>query len=123
MDKRILKVQLVLVGYHAENLDASYWDGNGDCPQNWRPKGLFYFPFLQNVDISDIEELFEYARTQLREFSWHDNSSACYFDDVNIVPNKLDKNEFVAWDYGNFDDIKSISKEELTAFIIVFGST
>ena len=54
---------LITTQYH-ENYGAHDWDGQGECPQYWKPKGGSDYVVL-NIDVNRAEDIAVAATKQL----------------------------------------------------------
>jgi hypothetical protein len=117
----MIKVQLVISGQYRENYGAHDWDGIGECPQHWKCKNEFNIIVACNVLLTDAPSVMKEIEERMSGFSWSDNGSSCYLDAIQMVPNRLSRSNLIEWQYQAYDEITSISKEEIHAFLKAFG--
>lgn len=51
-----MKSTVIINTQYKENYGAYDWDGNGECPQHWKPKGGFQFKLEMDADFLLYEE-------------------------------------------------------------------
>jgi hypothetical protein len=64
-------LKLVITTQYHENYGAHDWDGEGDCPQYWKPKGgiSYFVPIGNSINDSELDELVKKASAQVTRFN------------------------------------------------------
>jgi len=85
---------IVVHTQHMENYGAHAWDGEGECPQYWKPKGGDTY-ILRGVDIADVMP--EGKAYDLLEQAI--NSKSEYFEEYIVSMNLVDNCDFDVADH------------------------
>lgn len=116
-----MQVQIAIGGQYMENYGAHDWDGKGQCPQYWKAKGEHVQIMVCNVDLLDAPAMVAEMEARMHELSWSDEGSSCYFCWAYILPNKLSSYDISAFQYKFFEEITSVSMDEINAFLKAFA--
>ena len=114
-----INVQVAITGDYMENYGAHDWDGQGECPQHWKCKGMSPMPFLSNVAPEHVAMMLPaleeaaVAHSYSNEFSW------ASYTGVRFYPNGLSASEFIEFDYKAYDEITSVSQAEIQEFLAI----
>jgi hypothetical protein len=115
-----MQVQIAITGQYMENYGAHTWDGKGVCPQAWKAKNSHTELVVCNVALHDLYAVVSDIRARLSEFGWDNPASTFDAYDVVVMPNRLASREFIEWEYAAYDEIRSISQEEIARFLATF---
>lgn len=88
---------IIIHTQYRENYGAHDWDGSGECPQYWKPKGGFTFQLKMDADhlfyaeeaaISAIKKMLEKQSNNYESFEYIEHE--IQFNE----PHQLDQDEF-----------------------------
>lgn len=110
----MINVQIVISGQYTEN------KGDADHP-HWKCGGSHNEIMACNVPLIHAPDVIKEIEARMYEMSWSDEFSSCHFSNIWMAPNKLSSMDLINFEYKAYDEITSISKEELMAFLKAFG--
>lgn len=113
----MIKVQIAISGQYAENYAAADWNGEGQCPQHWKQKGLHTEVVVCDVPLEHATDVMHEVRMNMAGLSWANEFSRCCFDTVDLLPNKLSPSELVEWEYKAYTVITSVPRHEIYKFL------
>lgn len=114
-------VQIAVSGQYLENYAIHDWDGKGDVPQNWKPKGLSIQPVVCHVKLSDLPSVAADIRERMDDFGFSNDAARFYPEDIMVMPSRLVRGEFVEWRFNAYDEIRSVSQADIQAFLQSFN--
>jgi hypothetical protein len=114
-------VQIAITGQYWINKGVEDWDGTGEVPQSWRPKGSHTELVVCNVKLSDVASVLAEIRPRINDFGWSNPASSFDACDVVVMPDRLSERELVEWQYKVYDEITSISQADIQAFLKAFN--
>ncbi len=114
-----LLVQIAIAGDYTENYGAFDWDGKGECPQYWKPKFGSPLMFACNVSENEVATLIPAIEKAAEANSYSNDFARMAYHGVRFYPNKLAEKEFLDFDYQMYENIKSISADEILEFMAV----
>lgn len=113
----MIKVQIAIAGDYAENYAFDDWNGEGQCPFSWKQKGSYAEIVACDVPFEHMHAVIAEIKAGLEGHAYSNEASRWTPDSVYAVPNKLAQNELVDFDYGAYEEIRSISQEDIQEFL------
>lgn len=92
-----LKTTFALVAnyQYKENYGAHNWNGEGDCPQHWKPKGGYQDVVLEGISVQEVFEKDSYEWQKIvaenGEYGIHYRSNYVEYELINCTLVRLDE--------------------------------
>lgn len=109
--------QIAIAGQYMENYGIHDWDGEGDCPQFWKPKHGSALVLVDCVAEADLAFVAAQLYDRLDAFSWNEMGSSMSYDSFVVYPSGIGELDKIPLDYQDIDYVTTISRAAASEFL------